>query len=215
MLLYSILGTFTTCIPLFFGFRYYKKISGEMKILVWYLVSSFVFETIVNLLVLLSLSHNTLWISHVFPIIEYIFLVVIFSWWQKNIFLKKAYLWSILFMAAFTIVNLLFFQSVIQANTYAMSMHKLLLIGISAFALLELNKEGIYPLTREYRFWVATGVLFYNLTTLMLFSLANLVISYGRQFAEPIFMMNIALNVIMYLIYTKGFLCRPQGQKSG
>lgn len=118
-------------------------------------------------------------------------------------------------MAAFTIVNLLFFQSVIQANTYAMSMHKLLLIGISAFALLELNKEGIYPLTREYRFWVATGVLFYNLTTLMLFSLANLVISYGRQFAEPIFMMNIALNVIMYLIYTKGFLCRPQGQKSG
>jgi hypothetical protein len=215
MIFYSIFSTLTTCIPIFFGFRYYKELSGEMKILIWYLVSSFVFEIIVNILILMSISHNTLWISHVFPIIEYTFLVVIFSRWQKNMVLKKAYLWSILLMAAFTIVNTFFFQSVAQVSTYGMSIHKLLLIGISAFVLLELNKENIYPLTREYRFWVATGVLFYNLTTLLMFSLTNLILSYGEQFFKPIFMMNLALNIIMYLIFAKGFLCSHQAQKSG
>jgi hypothetical protein len=186
-----------------------------MKILVWYLVTSFVFEIIVEFLILRHISRNTVWISHVFPVIEYIFLVVIFSRSQKNIRLKKTFLWSILFIVAFAIVNTLFFQSITQANTHGMSTLKIFLIGISAFALLELSKEGTYPLTKEYRFWVATGVLFYNLTTLMMFSLTNLILSYGDQFAKPIFMMNIALNVITYLIYAKGFLCRPQGQKSG
>jgi len=186
-----------------------------MKILVWYLVTSFVFEIIVSLLILLSISHNTLWISHVFIPIEYLFFAIIFSMWQKNIFLKKAYLWSILLIAAFTIVNTFFIQSITQASTYGVSLHKLLLVSMSAFALLDLNKEGIYPLTREYRFWVATGVLFYNLTTLMLFSLTNLILSYGEQFSIPLLAMNITLNVITYLIFTKGFLCRPQGQKSG
>ncbi|MBI5022074.1 MAG: hypothetical protein HZB59_11620 [Ignavibacteriales bacterium] len=186
-----------------------------MKILVWYLVSSFVFEMMVSIVIILGISHNTSWISHVFPPLEYLLFAVIFSKWQKNIYLKKAYIWSIFLIAAFSIVNLLFFQSVAQGNTYGMSIQKLLLISMSAAVLLELNKEGIYPLTREYRFWVAAAVLFYNLTTLMMFSLANLILSLGEQFSIPIFMTHMALSIITYLIYTKGFLCRPQGQKSG
>jgi len=214
MLLYLI-STFSICIPLFFGFFNYKKLSGEMKILVWYLVSSFVFELIVNFLILLRISRNTLWITHVFPIIEYLFLVVIFSRWQKNIRLKKAYLWSILFIIAFMIVNVIFFQPITQANSYGMSIHKIFLIGISAFALLELSKEGVYPLTREYRFWVTTGVLFYNVSTLIIFSLLNMILFQDFQFAKAVFIINTILNIVTYLIYAEGFLCRNQAQKSG
>jgi len=218
MLFYFIgtISTISVAIPLFFGFFNYKKLSVEMKILVWYLLTSFVFEIVVAFLILLRISSNTLWLSHVFPIIEYIFLVVIFSRWQRNIRLKKIYLWGIPFMMALMIVNILFFQPITQANTYVMSIHKLLLIGISAFALLELSKENIYPLTREYRFWVATGILFYNVTTLIMFSLLNNIIPHQDiQLVKVLFSINIILNIITYIIYAEGFLCRHQAQKSG
>jgi hypothetical protein len=96
-----------------------------------------------------------------------------------------------------------------------MSVFKIFLIGISAFALLELSKEGVYPLTREYRFWVATGVLFYNVTTLIIFSLLNMLLFQDFQFAKAVFIINTILNIVTYLIYAEGFLCRHQAQKSG
>ncbi len=180
-----------------------RSLGTQMRLLIVY----FGFDLIAELVMayLGSQGMNNLWLVHVITIVQYCFLIAVFSLWQKNLTLKKILQASIPIIALMGIVSMLFFENIRHFNSYTKPVTSLMLVLASGYTLFELNNEKTASVFREPRFWIGSGTLFYFSSTLVLYSLSNVLLNFPPHVVRMIFACSIVINIITNIIYTQGF----------
>lgn len=141
---------------------------------------------------------SNLWVFHVFTLLEYSLLVLVFSYWQKTDILRKALRLSIPVFALIWILAKFYVEDLTSFDNFTSSLENAVIIGVSGYALLELGKEDLNSLSREPRFWVSSGVLIYFAGNLILFAISSVIMMWWTH--------NV-LRIIYNLCQAGGFLC--------
>lgn len=183
-----------------------NSLSRQMRLLIVYFGEGLFAEILFAYLG--SKGINNLWLLHLFTIIDYCLLIAVFALWQKNILLRRILQISIPLIIILGIISILYLENIRHFNNFTRPMTSLILTMVSAYTLFELNTEKIVSLFREPRFWVCSGVVLYFTSTLLIFSLSNILLNLPHHLVRVIFEFNIIMNIVANIIYTRGFLCQ-------
>jgi len=196
MALLTIISAVSWAVPLGAGVSLFNRLEREAKILVAYLiliglVEAFSFYQALN-------KVSTIWLFHVFTPLEYGFLVVVFSYWQKKPLLRLLLRLSIPLFALICLVNKLFLESLVSFDNFTASLEGSALIMISVYTLFNLYRDNSGPISRDPRFWITVAVLIYFSGSLPTFAFANIIALWSIPHI---------LNVISNILFARGFLC--------
>jgi hypothetical protein len=188
-----------------------RFLSAEMKTLLAYCGIALTVEMIQAYLAINGIKN--LWLLHVFTILEFGFLITVYSSWQKNRLMKRILQATIPIFALIGIM-VMSGENIEQFNHFTRPLGSLILVAAAAMTLFELNKESGESVFLQPRFWVGAAGLIYFSSTLVLFALSNLLLTWPIEQVRLVFAFNSAMNIIANLGYAAGFLCRVQVQKS-
>lgn len=190
--------------PLTAGLIKFRNSKLEVKILVIY----FFFACLMDAVLIQKAfnDENNIWLLHYFTPLEYGLLVLVFSYWQDSPLLKSILRSSIGAFFIFFGGTGVLAERPQMFDSYAASLEGVMLIAISTYTLIMLNRGNTNRLTRDYRFWICSGVLIYFSGNLMLFSWSRIIVAW--------WMHNI-LNVLANFIFAGGILCSRLQQNFG
>lgn len=166
-----------------------------MKILLIFLTIAGLIGIIVTSLAFYKI--NNMWLFHIYTLLETSLLLFVFSYWQKKYVLRNRLRLIILVFALIWIGAKLYLESFSRLDSYTASLECVLLVGVSAYTLFNLNNENVNTLFRDQRFWVSSAVLFYFAGNAMTFSLGNIFNTW---------LIHSVLNIFANLLYTGGFI---------
>lgn len=187
------------------GVLVFRRLSLEVKVLVVYFALLGQVEALSLYLALNNISN--MWLFHIFTPLEYGLLALVFSYWQRNTFLRLLLRLSIPLFAVLCLVNRLLSENLVSFDNFTSSLEGWALILISIYTLLQLRRDTSVPILGMPQFWIAAAVLIYFSGNLPIFAFANM---------ATVWMINHILNIISNLLFAGGFLCchlkyRPYG----
>ena len=204
----SIIVPLTILVPILSGVVCYRKLTAYAKTIFWYLVISAIVNTIGTFLG--RVWHvNNLPLIHLFTVIEMLFL---FAFYRNILNIARNNKWFNILIGAFigiNLVNILFFQSIYQYNSYTRTIEAFIciLFSLNYFAKLAATETKVTVLPG---FYFNTGIFLYFSGAFMLFIFSNFLIS-KLSTANFLILWSIqaGLFVIMYIFFTIGFiLCK-------
>ena len=140
----------------------------------------------------------------------YILMEVIYSKRVKKVILIIMSVYVII-----SLINILFVQKISSFHTMTYSIGCFLIVIISMYYFYELLRlPRAIDLKKEPAFWIAAGLLFFYICTLPVLGVINYLFSIpgvlGRRLEDIIAI----LNVLLYSLFTIGFLCRISFKRS-
>ncbi len=113
-----------------------------------------------------------------------------------------------------TLVNIFFIQGINVFHTYTFILGDLIIV---TFCVVYFNYFVRYTkvrnLFKEPVFWIVTGLLFSNAFSLPLVGITNFVTSIPERYQRILeFAINF-MNILLYLLFTIGFLCKINSRK--
>ena len=196
MPLLVIISATSWAIPFLAGVLAFKRLGPETRILVSY----FALLGLVDVFgVYLALNKiNNIWLFHLFTPLEYGFLVMVFSYWQRRSLLRLLLRVSIPLFVLICIVSKLFVEDLVSFDSFTSSLESWALILISIYTLLALHRDKSSPILGMPRFWIAAAVLIYFSGNIPIFAFANI---------AAVWPINHVLNIISNMLFAGGFLC--------
>jgi len=141
---------------------------------------------------------NNIWLFHLFTPLEYGFLVMVFSYWQKESLLRLVLRLSIPLFALICLLNKLYLEDLSRFDNFTTTLDGSALILISVYTLFGLYRDNSGPISRDPRFWITVAVLIYFSANLPLFAFANII---------ALWSIHHILNIASNILFTGGFLC--------
>ena len=177
-------------IPIGAGVFQWRRLSGNLKLLVCIPIAAILADSIS--LLLLNNRINTWPILNLFFVIQFVLLFLILSHGRKLVNLK------IVFYAclAFAIINYLFIQTPQTFNSYTAYVGGILIILTSLNFLYQLLVERpVEKIQTLPLFWVAFGALIYHAGTLFLFLFNNYLLAHQLETHQTIWILHNMLNI--------------------
>jgi hypothetical protein len=186
------------------GFRY-RNLPRPLKILEWLLIIGLVE---VGAQWLLGSHHiNNLWTGHLFTLVEFILVVLIYSAWMKE---RRNQVILVVCLSAFIlfwIVSKFTFEPFSRLDGWTSAISKILQITLSVFILVDVIKESELVWTRDSRFWVGAGIIIYAAGSIFIFALFNKMLEISVDRLMMVWHINWSLMIISNLFYARSFLC--------
>lgn len=199
--LYSI-AAFSAAVPLSTGAYLYRRLNLDMKILlllfaIVVLVEGYTFYQTLN-------KTDYYWIHHIYMPFEYGLIAFVFSCWQKKPLMRRALRISVPIFLLVCLADMISSRNLNNFNDFTAPLACTLYIGISAYTLVNLQKESPDSGLKNYRFWVGTALLIYSAGGLAYFAFFDYFFSY------EIWAIHAALNIIAHILYSIGFICQTR-----
>jgi len=208
----NILSMFSSIIPLIAGIVVYRCLTKPLKIL----LILFVVGAVVELIGYYFLIKQTqsVWVFHVYTLLEFSLLVLVFSYWQKGR-IRKWLRFSIGVFFLMWLAAKFSIEGVDEWDSYTGTFEGVFLIAVSAGTFFNLIGENLESLLYDSRFWVASAVLIYFSGTLLTFALSNTIAGSADYNLFKLTLFHPILNIISNLCYAGGFLCKSPRLTSG
>lgn len=186
------------------GWRRYKRLNFDLKLL----LALFVVATIVEIIsfILNRIADGNSWVSIIYMAIEYSTFGLIFSSWQKNAIVKYAIIISVPLYILIEIVGLFVTGYLPNLTFFIFSLASVFYVLFSSYTLIQLQKNDYGDIFRDHKFWITAGLLFYSAGTFVYYVIA-LYAYYNSNHYYSLYYMFLAVNGLSYIIYSKGFLC--------
>ena len=111
--------------------------------------------------------------------------------------------------AIISLINILFVQKIDSFHTMTYSIGCFLIVVISMYYFYELLQvPRAIDLKKEPAFWIAAGLLFFYICTLPVLGVLNYLFSFPGVIGRSLEDIIAILNVLLYSLFTIGFLCR-------
>jgi hypothetical protein len=128
---------------------------------------------------------------------------------------KKVILGVMTLYVIISLINIFFIQKINNFHTMTYSIGCFLIVVISIYYFYELLQvPRSIDLKKEPSFWIVAGLLFFYICTLPILGVLNFLFSFpgviGRSLEDIISI----LNVLLYSLFTIGFLCRISFRRS-
>ena len=198
---------FTILFPVSAATAVYRRLLSAEKTAAWYLLA----DGIANI-VAVSLAKsgiNNMPVFHVYPVIEFLLLVLFFKQNLRGTLIDR-YAW--LFIAGFiffAVVDALFIQSILHFNTYPRTLEALLLVGFALFFFYKRIDPAIaQKWSEEPSVWFVIAVLLYFSGALILFLFSGQ-LTKNSQANKLAWGIHATLLLLLYILFTVGFYrCR-------
>lgn len=161
--------------------------------------------------VLWSHKENNFPVFHVYALLEFSILALIYrSTFQKPI-IEKGLKAMIFVFIAFGIINALFFQSVFEPNTNVITASSVLLIGLSlGFLFRVLNDMRYDRLEKSAMFWINIGVLVYFSSSFALFTFGEQLVPFSIESTINIWTLHLFFNFLHYIAFCIALWMKPE-----
>lgn len=114
-----------------------------------------------------------------------------------------------------SLINILFIQKINAFHTMTYSIGCFLIVVISIYYFYELLQvPRSIDLKKEPAFWIVAGLLFFYICTLPILGVLNYLFSIPGVIARSLEQIISILNVLLYSLFTIGFLCRISFRRS-
>ncbi len=193
--------------------------SGAVTLFV-YIVLGTVTEVIVYWMAIHA--YQNLWVLHLYQLMEFILLVLLFSTMQMEttfhannrfgiLFLSPRTMWGTIgAYTAFWLVSKWTFERWNQPSGYTLTISTLVFILLSLSMFYELLKRkgaGGTPLLRTFQFWVTLGVLLYFTGSAVEYLTFPLLVKLPKDTFLNIWSLHWVINIVSNVSYAYAFLC--------
>lgn len=201
------LSAYSIFIPLAIGMFKLKKLIPLQRLLMGLLFISFLFE-FAAFWVSEQLDLTNLPLLHVFTVIQFTFLILIF---RQSFDIADRWYWLLLAaFLGFAIIDILYISDLQSFNPLARLVESLILITCSFFYLYKTLEElKIRRLEKEPMFWISAGLLIYFAGGFLIFISSN----YIMPIKLTLFLfwgLHAILNIILNLFYSIALWTEPQ-----
>lgn len=153
---------------------------------------------------------NNLWILHVFTVVEFAILTLIYKRQLSSLFRERVFygaIWAFLGMA---ILNTLYLEPLTAFNSNVRGVESLILIcwALSYFYLI-LKELNIEHLESTPLFWISVSILIYFSGNLIVFVLSNYVLPH-YELSMATWGMHAILNIVHHIIFAIALWVNPQ-----
>lgn len=189
-----------------------KYLTTNFRWLFWLVCFTWVAESIG--LYLMLKRENNYFVFHILQPVEYTLLAFYFQDSIKATSARKLITASIPSFILFCLIDVSWFEPISAPNSYCFMLEAILLIGWSGYYLYQLlQQESYIPLRSIPEFWISAGVLFFYAGAFFLMGLLNYLTKKDYALAKQLFFINHLLNIILYGLYTAGFLWKVEQVK--
>jgi|GEM_PF-528951 len=210
------------CILLGIFFYRGKNTNKGIRILPYFLIITLIVELIGTYLVSQINNQHIIQNYKKIRIMYNTFTSLEFSFylWMINEIIKSKKISKLILVASLSyfivaILNTFFIQGKSGFHSITYAIGSLLIAGSCIFFFFELflSKQA-FNLVRMPSFWICVALSFYYLCTFPIFGLANFLDSYPDIIKRNLQSIVIAMNVLLYLMFSIAFLCRNKIKKS-
>jgi hypothetical protein len=187
------------------GFRY-RSLPQPLRLLEYLLVFAFIM-TIIEW-ILASQSINTLWAAHISTIVEFVIVLIIFSFWMRHDLSRLVSFGCLIGFIIFWIISKLLFEPFSQFDGWTAAVSKIIQITFSSILFVEVIKDSDIDWTKDPRFWVAAGIIIYSAGSLFLFALFNKMLLISPDRLKFVWSLNWIFSIISNLLFARAFLCK-------
>jgi len=123
---------------------------------------------------------------------------------------KRLIVYSLVFFVVFSVINLFLFEGFWRYNSFSDTLGSILMITVCCYLLFVLvKKEEYLDLLRYDYFWLAIGLLFYSLGSIILYHFTYLLMDFAKETKIDIgTYINYSINLILYASLIIAFICR-------
>ena len=183
-----------------------------LKLLPIYLALTLIVEIIATWLE--ETNQSNLVIYSIYYVINFSFYLFIIRSVLESRFIKKVIFIFIVLFELVAIFNIIFVQNIYTWNSFNYSIGSLLVVTFSIYYFFELFKRPkAIKLSKEPSFWICTALLFYYTCSFPLLGLNNFLTSLPDSLIRSLMDILILLNVLLYSLFTIGFLSRVTFKK--
>ena len=122
---------------------------------------------------------------------------------------------TLIFFIFFALVNLLFIEGFQSYNGYSEVIGDIILTSVSCnFLFLILRDDEYINIFRYEYFWLASGLLFYCLGSIVLYLFLDSLRTFTKETGIPVYLyLNGGLNIIFYSCLIIAFICKYRATK--
>jgi len=202
-------SAYAIILPTLFAFFKIKHGNFEQRKLSQLIFVSALFE-FAAMIVGSGFHLNNLILLHVFTIIEFAFLAIILKPNIKALIPGKRIHQLIIIFSLFSILNSIFFESILQFNAFARAVEGLLMIFLSLTCLyLILKTLSIKEPERSPLIWIIFGNLIYFSSSLFIFIFSNYLLP-SKSISFTIWGFHAFMSILHYIFYTIALWIKPR-----
>nr|WP_319502094.1 hypothetical protein [uncultured Draconibacterium sp.] len=198
-------------IPFFIGIYRYKHLDKSLRLFLYFVVYGTVTEIVSRIVIRYGLiiyngETNTLPITHLYLLAEFLILGLFYSHILKDILQKRVIITLVVLFVVYCIINTLFLQSIFTYAAFPHALSKILLVGFSILFFYKVMIDASIPnLWKEPLVYINLAVLIYYSGSLFYSLLFNVILDYSREFAKVTNYYFAALNTLFYILVAIGF----------
>jgi hypothetical protein len=161
-----------------------------------------------------KLHVNNLWLYNIYTLIEFIFLAYFYSLVIRSEKVKNSIKYFLFFYPLIFLGNCFFIQGLYTFNTYSYlsGLAFLLFLIIVYFREILLSADKII-LTREPLFYIGIAFFLFFVIEIPYTILLPYFVKYDLDVAMALIWVIKILNIVLYVLLTIAYLCRPKTQK--
>lgn len=180
--------------------------------LIFRLFSLFLFTTFIIELLAHKMAENkqsNIFIYNLFTAFEFCFYFFFFHFVLKEYWKKSKIYYIITLYAGLALINIFLIQGKNHFHTYTYLIGCMICIILSITYFYFLFKYSkVSNLTKDAVFWISTGLLLYYSCTLPIYGIINSLTYLSVPFYKEFGFIISFMNIVLYLLFTIGFLCR-------
>lgn len=204
LIITSYISLFSILAPTIVGILFYKKFTKELKVLVFFVLFSFLIEGVAYYLRINRI--NNMFILHLHSWIEFFFIAAIYYKLTSNQNWKTTIILFTLLFSGLSLLNLLYLEDLSTFNSNQRYMEGILVIALFIVYLFQLMSRPKQEYLENHPFFILTvGFLIYFLGTLFLFLFSKEILSQSENSYWALHgILNIFLNIIYTVVLWKG-----------
>ncbi len=192
-------------IPFFIGIYRYRQFNKNLRFVFYFVIFGTITE-IVTRIIIYSGATNTLPVTHIYLMIEFLILGLFYTHVLQDIIRKRVMLGIIILFEIYCLINTLFLQSIFEYPSIPQSVSKLLLVGFSILFFYKTMIETSVPnLWKEPLIFINIAILVYYSGNLFYSLLFNLILEYSREFSKITQYYFAGLMTLFYILIAIGF----------
>ena len=198
------------------GLYHHKALVGPYRYVLWLVVITIFPVEAVGYYYLHVLQKVATWVFHIYQPIEYGLLALYFYGIIQQPQVRKVILITIPLVLVCNILNATIGQGIDKLSTYTFLLSAFLFCTWAVIYLWQtIQSPNESFILQNPNFWICTGVLFFYGGSFFQMGLANYLGQTNPSIAEFLYqLINHLLNVVMYGLFTYGFICQAKRQNS-
>lgn len=172
-----------------------------------FLLTTLIIEFVANKMA--ERKQNNAFIYNLFSVLEFCFYFFFFHSVLKGYLKKIKIPFIIILYIVLALINIFLIQGKYIIHTYTYILGSMICITLSITYFYFLFKYSrIQNLTKDPVFWISAALLLYYSCTLPVFGIINFLTNLAVPFYSELAFIIAFMNIVLYLLFTIGFLCR-------